>query len=87
MVAFGLHVLCKKPEVFMIPRIFQKLNSFLKYLLGGIVRATAEAQFRDTTITNIAYHLPDLIIRYFLNAFALRDGRDQTIYMHNMYLI
>ena len=28
---FGLHLLCMRPEVFMIPWTFQKLNSFLKY--------------------------------------------------------
>ena len=28
---FGLHLLGKRPEVFMIPRTFQKSNSFLKY--------------------------------------------------------
>ena len=27
---FGLHLLCKRPEVFMIPWTFQKSNSFLK---------------------------------------------------------
>ena len=30
---FGLHLLCTRPEVFMIPWTFQKLNSFLKYYI------------------------------------------------------
>ena len=30
--AFGLHLLCKKPKVVMIPWIFQNLNLFFKYL-------------------------------------------------------
>ena len=29
---FGLHLLCTRPEVFMIPWKFQKLNSFLKWM-------------------------------------------------------
>ena len=34
---FGLHLLCKRPEAFMIPWTFQKLNSFLKYLLYWLI--------------------------------------------------
>ena len=30
-----LHLLCKRPKVFMIPWIFQKSNSFLKYMCFG----------------------------------------------------
>ena len=29
---FGLHLLCTRPKIFMIPWTFQKLNSFLKLL-------------------------------------------------------
>ena len=32
---FGLNLLCKRPEVFMIPRTFQKSNSFLKLLASS----------------------------------------------------
>ena len=31
---FGLHLLCKRPELFMIPWTIQKSNSFLKWKLS-----------------------------------------------------
>ena len=47
---FGLHLLYKRPEVFMIPSTFQKSNSFLKLQLTSDIARFPRA-FKNVTLS------------------------------------
>ena len=63
---FGLHLLCTRPEVFMIPWTFQKLNLFLKYIKQSFkIFATVHSLMNDINlIDSCQTHLP---MQYALN--------------------
>ena len=47
---FGLHLLCKRPEVLMVPWTFQNLNPFLKWVLILVTGVNSSILFDTTKI-------------------------------------
>ena len=50
---FGLHLLCKRPKVFMIPWTFQKSNSFLKCTIWRLLHRTRRVEESNGSVLDL----------------------------------
>ena len=66
---FGLHLLCTRPEVFMIPWTFQKLNSFLNKTNMPCLKCLVESyhwRWQEKLLCSVVWHYHQGYVQHYM---------------------